>query len=571
MSSHFWREPKVTRAKMTCRRELARENLGTSIVDAAKVMLTNDNNCGSCLHFHSKREGTIMPCYSSVLLVALVLATVTQSHAFVSFPPRQSHQPLSQSFRGTTLPTHSFQSRLSSRLYMSIDSDDPFVVLNLNPTADKKEIKRAYKRMALKSHPDVVCNSESTPEERRNANDDFAKINWAYEQLSGKNGASTTASRSSTSSSSYTPPHRRTTSPYTTRNTASTDWRDYIPNYQKEEQAYNTDGDSFSKIFSDLIGGVAAGAAGGGGIFRDFVEFLEDNIDGYTDDMGSDGDLYTLLNTGTVKEVAMEMDDTELVVQSLESKKKNVADELLMKTADKKFADKFSERVELEERIAELEARKKVVDGYLSKARKRLLSLQARYKELIVGGADVGSSYSSSPRTTGYGDRGSSSPYSSSSRSSTYSSSSRDSASSSSGGRRASTSTSSTTDDDNEWKHQGFGSSGRRGRGSSRRGRSRWGTGAAEEQQRSRQTSSSYDTTPPPPPPRQETSSASTYNTTPSRSTSTTRQSLEDWKPPVPPHRRTTSEPSQAQKDKKRLRELQVDDEFDKLKKELGL
>ena len=82
----------------------------------------------------------------------------------------------------------------------------------------------------------------------------------------------------------------------------------------------------------------------------------------------------------------MEMDDTQLVVTSLESKQQNVKEELLTKTADLKFAQKFSERVELEERIAELQARKRVVDGYFKTARKRLLSLQSRYKELVVGG-----------------------------------------------------------------------------------------------------------------------------------------------------------------------------------------
>jgi hypothetical protein len=40
----------------------------------------------------------------------------------------------------------------------------------------------------------------------------------------------------------------------------------------------------------------------------------------------------------------------------------------------------------------------------------------------------------------------------------------------------------------------------------------------------------------------------------------------------VPPHRRTTtSYENRQEQDQRRMRELKVDDEFDKLKRELGL
>ena len=41
--------------------------------------------------------------------------------------------------------------------HMKVDSDDPFQILGLEPTVDQKVIKRAYKRMALKYHPDVLA------------------------------------------------------------------------------------------------------------------------------------------------------------------------------------------------------------------------------------------------------------------------------------------------------------------------------------------------------------------------------------------------------------------------------
>ena len=43
---------------------------------------------------------------------------------------------------------------------MKVDSDDPFQILGLEPTVDQKVIKRAYKRMALKYHPDVLAHGK---------------------------------------------------------------------------------------------------------------------------------------------------------------------------------------------------------------------------------------------------------------------------------------------------------------------------------------------------------------------------------------------------------------------------
>jgi preprotein translocase subunit Sec63 len=41
------------------------------------------------------------------------------------------------------------------------NSEDPFSILGLaSPTADLKEIKRAYKRMALKFHPGTMLHGD---------------------------------------------------------------------------------------------------------------------------------------------------------------------------------------------------------------------------------------------------------------------------------------------------------------------------------------------------------------------------------------------------------------------------
>jgi len=402
-----------------------------------------------------------------------------------------------------------------------LNSSDPFRVLGLEATADRAVIKKAYKRMALRYHPDVQTTKDSTPEQKKRASAQFAKINWAYEQLKADRQAAASASSSSSSTtndtSGWTPPHRRTSSYTTSRSSgASTDWRDYMPNYDDDDN-YDTDGDSFGTIFSDLFKG---GAVSGAKVVSDFVDFLENTVDGYGSSSASGGsydELETVLRTGTIDQVGEEMEETELVVQQLQTKKTNVADEVVMLEAEKATATKFSERLSLEEKIEELKARQRVVENYLGKARKRLLSLQTRYKELIVRrGDDPNARRGSRP----------SADAASSSRSSTP-----------------------PRDEEDKWRDEGFGS--RRGRGSSRRRANRTGTSTDREP-----ASTTYSTT-----------GSSNQNRTEPRSRSPPTPNPEAN---VPPHRRKTTSYSSTD-DKKRLRELQVEDEFEKLKRDLGL
>ena len=68
----------------------------------------------------------------------------------------------------------SYQSTSTSKL-------DPYEVLGINPTASDDEIKKAYRRLAMKYHPDKV---EGMGEEvKKQAEAQFRKINEAYETL----------------------------------------------------------------------------------------------------------------------------------------------------------------------------------------------------------------------------------------------------------------------------------------------------------------------------------------------------------------------------------------------------
>jgi hypothetical protein len=251
------------------------------------------------------------------------------------------------------------------------------------------------------------------------------------------------------------------------------------------------------------------------------------------------------------------MDDTELVVEQLTSKLQRVQNDSIQVKADRSVAVKYMEKLELDERLEELRARERVVQDYIKKARKRLLALQTRYKELIVFGADDVRARSRGNNQRSYG---------SSSDSSAKSSSTSSSSSSRSPGRPL------HDKPEDSWKDESFGSFGQRG--SSRRRR----TSDTSDRTKTRVSSDtsiprkdgSYSSS-------SRSSSSSSYTSTrtnPSTTQRTQNSSKESISPSlndVPPHRRTRSTASDLESDRRRLRELNVDEEFEKLKEELGM
>jgi len=432
----------------------------------------------------------------------------------------------------------------------------------------------------MQYHPDVILGPDSTEKERDEASKGFARINAAYEMLTGggKGGANTGGAadggaKSSSGGYNYQPPHRRQSDYFSSSYGKSTNWEDFMPKYDEEDAKYDAEGDSFGSIFSDILtgaAGYAAGAGGSGGIVGDFIDFLEGNIDGFESGYDDDKSLAQLLLYGSFDEVASEMDETDVLVTSLETKLNSVENELIQVQADLNVATKFSERLDLEERIAESKAREKVVKGYLKKGKKRLLRLRERYKELMVEGRG-GRGYGASSSVDG---ASGSNSYSSGGnpRSSSYSRAPEPAPPASTTASASSAPTSSPASSSSKsWRNEGFSSSyGRRSSGSRRSSRRSRGTTKADaEQQPSQQ--------------QQRRSNEDAYSSSSSRSggrdsssasgaNSGSREPVpQQYEPFLPPHRRTQSSADRAAQDKKRLRELKVDDDFERLKREMGL
>jgi DnaJ like chaperone protein len=76
---------------------------------------------------------------------------------------------------------------ISSSDYLSIrnmfipETDSSYKILEIEPTVTNEELKKAYRKMALKYHPDKV--SHLGEDFRKTADEKFKKVNEAYEKI----------------------------------------------------------------------------------------------------------------------------------------------------------------------------------------------------------------------------------------------------------------------------------------------------------------------------------------------------------------------------------------------------
>jgi DnaJ like chaperone protein len=61
------------------------------------------------------------------------------------------------------------------------ETDSSYKILEIEPTASDDEVKKAYRRMAMKYHPDKV--SHLGEDYRKTADEKFKKVNEAYEKI----------------------------------------------------------------------------------------------------------------------------------------------------------------------------------------------------------------------------------------------------------------------------------------------------------------------------------------------------------------------------------------------------
>ena len=61
------------------------------------------------------------------------------------------------------------------------ETDSSYKILEIEPSASNDELKKAYRRMAMKYHPDKV--SHLGDDFRKSADEKFKKVNEAYAKI----------------------------------------------------------------------------------------------------------------------------------------------------------------------------------------------------------------------------------------------------------------------------------------------------------------------------------------------------------------------------------------------------
>ena len=189
---------------------------------------------------------------------------------------------------------------------------DYYAVLGVDRKADAATIKKAYKKLAMKNHPDV--NKDPTAKET------FIKINEAYAVLSDEKerrkydlgGANPFAGWSGSSSSS---------SRSGGYSGAPFDVDAFWNQYRPREETTKDINDSFGAIFDDLFGEVKktakkarskSGAGRRSSILDDFGDFLEVMLDDDLADSVNDGE--------DIEELQIEIDDASYVIAQLKER-----------------------------------------------------------------------------------------------------------------------------------------------------------------------------------------------------------------------------------------------------------
>jgi chromosome segregation ATPase len=276
-------------------------------------------------------------------------------------------------------------------------SSDPYYLLGLpGQTFDKEKIKKAYKARALEYHPDARLSSSASDHDRKVANEEFARINAAYDvlmEMLGENTPSPSKSNVTTKQSQtgwmadqprwYENPSPRwyEGSSNQSRPDDPGEW-----NFEKTfEQTYQKSRSKFDGFNDDdaMDENWTSSSSNSDDIFSDFLSDLD--IDE---------------QKGAFEQVKEKLEEVNAILKQLESKDNdlkveydNTCEKIASKTDKTKFSsskddssdDKPSaskgllERLQLQERKSEIQARRNEVKKYLEDAKTNKLILQNRY------------------------------------------------------------------------------------------------------------------------------------------------------------------------------------------------
>ena len=173
---------KVDQSELNCVRDFIRRNFGDSVVDEAMRMLDSFNSQQVNIYSVGDQIASNMN-YSQRLQLFHYLVQIATADGNFS----KSEKSVLEAIGAVIRLQNSDINSVIAMFYREND-ESAYAVLGISPNATDDEVKTAYRRMAMKNHPDKV--STLGPEVQKAAEEKFRQIQDAYETIKRQRGMS---------------------------------------------------------------------------------------------------------------------------------------------------------------------------------------------------------------------------------------------------------------------------------------------------------------------------------------------------------------------------------------------
>ena len=172
----------VSQSELNCVREFIRRNFGDSVVDEAMRMLDGFNRQQVNIYSVGPQIADNMN-YSQRLQLFHYLVQIATADGNFS----KSEKSVLEAIGAVIRLNNSDINSVIAMFYREND-ESAYAVLGISPNATDDEVKTAYRRMAMKNHPDKVASLG--PEVQKAAEEKFRQIQDAYETIKRQRGMS---------------------------------------------------------------------------------------------------------------------------------------------------------------------------------------------------------------------------------------------------------------------------------------------------------------------------------------------------------------------------------------------
>ena len=170
---------KTLQSELDVVRQFIRSNFGENAVDEAMRILNELNSKQINIYSVGSQIADNMN-YSQRLQLFHYLVQIAAADGQVSSSEKDVLEAIGGAIRLTSTDTASVIA-----MYYK-DSQSAYAVLEISPSATDDEVRSAYRRMAMKNHPDKVATLG--PEVQKAAEEKFRKIQEAYETIKKERG-----------------------------------------------------------------------------------------------------------------------------------------------------------------------------------------------------------------------------------------------------------------------------------------------------------------------------------------------------------------------------------------------